>query len=196
MDRYIRAASTPSKITRGNNISIIIRKTVLPGKDSAQCELQKATTKQLRCYLVAQELPALNPNSRVKAETGTRQQWQEFWGAKIPHKARNTWWRYKRDWLPCGSLRQYIWNQEPACQMEGCTAQDETKNHYIFQCGAKYRAWQDILQKHTTKINWPDNDLNALLSFGRPRFTIRPEHNISPAQLIACCLLGIERANT
>lgn len=195
-DRYIRAASPPPKITRGDNISTIIRETDISGDHPEHCELQKATTKQLRSYLAAQELPALNPNSRVKAETGTRQQWQEFWSAKIPHHARTTWWRYKRDWLPCGSLRQHIWRHEPACQMEGCTAQDETKNHYIFQCGAKYRSWQGILQTYTTKLDWPDNDLNALLSFNRPKFDILPEYNISPAQLIACCLLGIARANT
>ncbi|KAF9954719.1 hypothetical protein BGZ72_004327 [Mortierella alpina] len=76
----------------------------------------------------------------------------------------------------------YIWKHEPACQMHGFTAQDENKNDHIFQWGAKYRAWQDILQKYTTKINRPDNDLNAVLFFGRPRFAIPPlpERNISP----------------
>ncbi|KAF9973623.1 hypothetical protein BGZ75_001098, partial [Mortierella antarctica] len=58
--------------------------------------------------------------------------------------------------------------------MDGCATEVEDKNHYMFQCAVKYLSWQEILQKHTTKTNWPDNDLNAILSFNRPQFDIRP----------------------
>ncbi|KAF9945692.1 hypothetical protein BGZ72_001101 [Mortierella alpina] len=78
--------------------------------------------------------------------------------------------------------------------MDGCDTDAANKNHYVFQCKAKYDSWQDILQTYTTKMDWPDNDLNRILSFDRPRFDIRPEYNITQAQLIACCLIDISQA--
>ncbi|KAG0195049.1 hypothetical protein BGX28_002452 [Mortierella sp. GBA30] len=78
--------------------------------------------------------------------------------------------------------------------MDGCTTVAADKNHYVFQCAVKQLSWQAILQKHTTKTNWPDYELNTLLSFDRPQFSVLPEYNISPAQLIACCLVGVSQA--
>ncbi len=193
-DQYIQAAALPAKITRGNSIADLIQETNIAIDATSPTALHQADTKQLRRFLTSLTQKPHNPMSSIVPEAGTKKQWQSFWGAKIPHRARTIWWRYKQDTLPCGVLRQRLWNQDPACDMEGCNKEATDKNHYVFQCKAKYEAWQDVLQKHTTKVDWPDNDLHSLLSFNRPRFSIRPEHSISHTQLIACCLTGIAQA--
>ncbi|CAO3569417.1 unnamed protein product [Mortierella alpina] len=193
-NQYIQAAASPAKIARGDGIATLIRETNIATDEAEVIELQNANTKQLRRFLTALTQQPHNPTSSINPETGSKQQWKSFWGAKIPHRARTIWWRYKRDILPCGILRHRLWNQDPACDMEGCDNEATSKNHYVFQCKAKYDSWQGILQTYTTKMDWPDNDLNSLLSFDRPQFDIRPEYSISPAQLIACGLIGIAQA--
>ncbi|OAQ32639.1 hypothetical protein K457DRAFT_70268, partial [Linnemannia elongata AG-77] len=123
-------------------------------------------------------------------------QWRRFWRAKIPHRARTMWWRFKRDWLPCGTLRHKIWKQEPHCSMAGCRERHEDKTHHIFQCTPKYIAWHTILKQHTSKTVWSDDDLHKVLSFQPPSFDIKPQFNITIPQLLACCLIGISTANT
>ncbi|OAQ22796.1 hypothetical protein K457DRAFT_84333, partial [Linnemannia elongata AG-77] len=123
-------------------------------------------------------------------------QWRRFWRAKIPHRARTMWWRFKRDWLPCGTLRHKIWKQEPHCSMAGCRERYEDKAHHTFQCTPKYIAWQTILKQHTSKTVWSDDDLHKVLSFQPPSFDIKPQFNITIPQLLACCLIGISTANT
>jgi hypothetical protein len=65
----------------------------------------------------------------------------------------------------------------------------------VFLCDSKFWAWQLILEKYTNKSLWSDQDLRTLLSFTPPKFRINPRYNISPPQLLACCLLGVQTAN-
>ena len=75
--------------------------------------------------------------------------------------------------------------------MANCSEAAADKHHYVFQCAVKYNAWQAILCKYTSKTDWPDDELHAILSFQRPSFTIRPASNITASQLITCCVIGI-----
>ncbi|KAK5805652.1 hypothetical protein F5H01DRAFT_354164 [Linnemannia elongata] len=129
-------------------------------------------------------------------ESGTKSQWRKFWKSKIPHRARTFWWRYKRDIIPCGTLRAHRWQQDAHCDAQGCREREADKNHHVFGCKGKYLAWQFILQEHTDKSTWSDEDLHTLLSFKPPTFSIKPKYNITPPQLLACCLIGINTANT
>ncbi|OAQ26372.1 hypothetical protein K457DRAFT_22323 [Linnemannia elongata AG-77] len=133
--------------------------------------LEVATTKHLRTFLRQNTPP--DPNSSTHPEAGSLKQWRRFWRAKIPHRVRTMWWRFKKDWQPCGTLRHRIWKQEPHCNMAGCRERREDKTHHIFQCTPKYIAWQTILKQHTSKTLWSDDDLDKVLSFQPPTFTIK-----------------------
>ena len=52
------------------------------------------------------------------------------------------------------------------------------------------------LKDYTSKSLWSDEDLHTLISFQPSKFLIRPQYNLTPDQLLACCLVGIHTANT
>jgi len=189
-----QALSNPPKITQSDTLAQRILSSVLLPNTNNPTTLEVATTKHLRTFLRQGKPP--NPNSSTHLEAGSSKQWRRFWSAKIPHRARTMWWRYKRDWLPCGTLRHRIWKQDPHCNMAGCRERREDKSHHTFQCTPKYIAWQTILKQHTSKSLWSDDDLDKVLSFQPPTFTIKPQFNITIPQLLACCLIGISTANT
>ncbi|KAG9319226.1 hypothetical protein KVV02_004550, partial [Mortierella alpina] len=147
-DQCIQAAAPPPKIPRGDGIAALIRETNISTDDSATIELQKADTKQLRQFFTSPTYQPPNAGSSVTPEIGTKQQWQAFWGAKIPHGAQTIWWRYKRDTLPCGTLRHRLRNQDPACDMNGCSTEVANKNQYVFQYKAKYDSARDPAKAH------------------------------------------------
>lgn len=189
-----QALSNPPKLTQEDTLAQRILSSVLLPSTKNPITLELATTKHLRTFL-RQDTPP-DPNSSTHPEAGSLKQWRRFWRAKIPHRARTMWWRFKRDWLPCGTLRHKIWKQEPHCSMAGCRERHEDKTHHIFQCTPKYIAWQTILKQHTSKTVWSDDDLHKVLSFQPPSFDIKPQFNITIPQLLACCLIGISTANT
>ncbi|KAH7032007.1 hypothetical protein BKA57DRAFT_523244 [Linnemannia elongata] len=166
------APSYPPKITQEDTLAQRILSSVLLPNANIPTTLESATTKHLRTFL-RQDTPP-DSNSPTHPEVGSSRQWRRFWSAKIPHRARTIWWRFKKDWLPCGTLRHRIWKQEPHCNMAGCRERREDKTHHIFQCTPKYIAWQTILKQHTSKTIWPDEDLDKILSFQPPTFTIKP----------------------
>jgi hypothetical protein len=57
-------------------------------------------------------------------------------------------------------------------------------------------AWQEILKEHIDKPIWSDKDLYSLLAFKPPKFSIKHAYDIIIQQLLACCLLGVQTANT
>ncbi|KAK3839494.1 MAG: hypothetical protein JOS17DRAFT_812882 [Linnemannia elongata] len=128
-----QALSNPPKITQDDTLAQRILSSVLTRNDNNPITLESATTKQFRSFL-RQDTPP-DPNSSTQPEIGTSKQWRRFWSAKIPHRARTIWWRFKRDWLPCGTLRHKIWKQEPNCNMAGCREHREDKFHHVFQLG-------------------------------------------------------------
>src|SRR5690348_17550948 len=182
-----QALSNPPKLTQEDTLAQRILFSVLLPNTKNPITLELATTKHLRTFL-RQDTPP-DPNSSTHPEAGSLKQWRRFWRAKIPHRARTMWWRFKRDWLPCGTLRHKIWKQEPHCSMAGCRERHEDKTHHIFQCTPKYIAWQTILKQHTSKTVWSDDDLHKVLSFQPPSFDIKPNstslsHNYWPVALL------------
>ncbi|KAF9538802.1 hypothetical protein EC957_006197 [Mortierella hygrophila] len=139
-----QALSNPPKITQDDTLAQRILSSVLIPNNSNPIALESATNKRLRVFL-RQDTPP-DPNSSTQPETGTSKQWRQFWSAKIPHRARTTLWRFKRDWLPCGTLRHKIWKQDPHCNMAGCRERREDKAQRIFQCVPKFISWQTILK--------------------------------------------------
>ncbi|OAQ32707.1 hypothetical protein K457DRAFT_1904497 [Linnemannia elongata AG-77] len=195
---YLTVIQDPPAGLVGDRIQQRVQSIVLYGEGNSTVTFGSATTKQLRHFLSSPPSTASAPpptESTSRSEEGSVTQWRKFWRTKIPHRARTIWWRYKRDILPCGTLRAHRWNQDPKCEMRGCREQRANKNHYIFQCSAKYLAWQSILKEYTDKPLWSDEDLHSLLSFKPPKFSIKPEYNISAPQLLACCLIGVHTAN-
>ncbi|KAG0292835.1 hypothetical protein BGZ96_003606 [Linnemannia gamsii] len=195
---YFTVIQDPPAGLVGDRIQQRVRSIVLYTAGKISVTFGSATTKQIRHFLSSP--PSLEPTptsiaSTSQPEAGSVTQWRKFWRSKIPHRARTIWWRYKRDILPCGTLRALRWNQDPKCEMRGCREQKADKNHYVFQCSAKYLAWQSTLKEYTDKPIWSDEDLHSLLSFKPPKFSIKPKYNISTPQLLACCLIGIHMAN-
>ncbi|KAH7056800.1 hypothetical protein BKA57DRAFT_532399 [Linnemannia elongata] len=186
---YLTVIQDPPAGLVGDQIQQRVQSIVLYGEGKSTVTFGSATTKQLRHFLSSPPSTASAPpptESTSRSEEGSVTQWRKFWRTKIPHRARTIWWRYKRDILPCGTLRAHRWNQDPKCEMRGCREQRTDKNHYIFQCSAKYLAWQSVLKEYTDKPLWSDEDLHSLLSFKPPKFSIKPEYNISAPQLLAC----------
>ncbi|OAQ23033.1 hypothetical protein K457DRAFT_36828 [Linnemannia elongata AG-77] len=186
---YLTVIQDPPAGLVGDQIQQRVQSIVLYGEGKSTVTFGSAATKQLRHFLSSPPSTASAPpptESTSRSEEGSVTQWRKFWRTKIPHRARTIWWRYKRDILPCGTLRAHRWNQDPKCEMRGCREQSADKNHYIFQCSAKYLAWQSILKEYTDKPLWSDEDLHSLLSFKPPKFSIKPEYNISAPQLLAC----------
>jgi hypothetical protein len=193
---FQQALSPPPCIVSGDSLAHRLLSVVLHPHPKKPITLESASNKQIRAYLTAKLSTAPDQATSVIPETGTKKDWNLFWRAKIPHRARTIWWRFKRDWLPCGTVRHRIWNQDPHCEMSGCREKVANKNHFIFQCPPKYNAWQTILKEYTTKDLWTDADLHSSLSFLHSTFSIKPQFDISVPQLLACCLLGVSTANT
>lgn len=196
---FLKAVQIPAVGTNGDTLAQRVCSLALFDTGKTIVTFGSATTRQLRRYLSHPPAPDPEPPpapSTSGPETGAKANWRTFWNAKIPHRARSIWWRYKCNILPCGTLRARRWNQDPRCDMLGCREKDADQNHYIFQCKSKYLAWQDILKTHTDKPIWSDEDLHSLLTFKPPKFSIKPAHNITIPQLLACCLLGVHTANT
>ncbi|KAH7042882.1 hypothetical protein BKA57DRAFT_470732, partial [Linnemannia elongata] len=194
---YLEAIQTPHVGVVGDRLAQRIRSLILLDNGKTKVTLWTASTRQIRQYLSPPPDPEPPPiPSSMHPESGTKSQWRKFWKTKIPHRARTFWWRYKRDIIPCGTLRAHRWQQDAHCDAQGCREREADKNHHVFGCKGKHLAWQFILQEHTDKSTWSDEDLHTLLSFKPPTFSIKPKYNITPPQLLACCLIGINTANT
>ncbi|KAK3813583.1 MAG: hypothetical protein J3R72DRAFT_62129 [Linnemannia gamsii] len=191
---YLMAVHSPPVGTSGDLLAKRILSIVLLVSSKTIVTFSTAMTKHLRQFLSPSPDPEPPPSSFCP-EIGSKSSWRKFWRAKIPHRARTFWWRYKRDILPCGTLRARRWGQEPKCDRDGCIEPKADKHHYVLLCDSKFWAWQFILEEHTDKPLWSDHDLCSLLSFTPPKFCINPRYNISPPQLLACCLLGVQTAN-
>jgi hypothetical protein len=196
---FLKAVQIPAEGRTGDTLAQRVCTLILSETGKPIITFGSATTRQLRLYLSPSPAPDPEPPPALPMagpETGAKTQWRKFWNAKIPHRARSTWWRYKHGILPCGTLRARRWNQDPGCDMLGCSEKNADQNHYVFKCRSKYLAWQEVLKEHTDKPTWSDEDLYSLLTFKPPKFSIKPAHNITIPQLLACCLLGVQTANT
>ncbi|KAK3807984.1 MAG: hypothetical protein JOS17DRAFT_822598 [Linnemannia elongata] len=69
-----------------------------------------------------------NPTpSSIHPESGTKSQWRKFWKTKVPHRTRTFWWRYKRDIIPCGTLRAYRWKQDAILTLRDAEKERQTR---------------------------------------------------------------------
>jgi hypothetical protein len=193
---YLQAASDPPSLPPGDTLGALFLNNIIRIDGNNKVAIGKATTHQIRRQQALSRQRVTPLATSVQPEQGTPAQWKSFWRAKIPHRARTFWWRYKRDWLPCGTVRQRIWNQDPNCDMANCNAAVSDKMHYVYMCPAKYEAWHTVLCNFTTKTTWRDDEIQAILSFQPPPFRICDGHNITAPQLLACCALGVSDANT
>ncbi|KAK3812341.1 MAG: hypothetical protein J3R72DRAFT_530167 [Linnemannia gamsii] len=103
--------------------------------------------------------------------------WRKFWRAKIPHRARTFWWRYRQDILPCGTLRSRRWGHDPKCDRDGCTEPKADKHHYVLLCDSKFWAWQFILEEHTSP--------SGLTMISAPSYPLHPPNSYKPFQFQA-----------
>ncbi|KAG9067428.1 hypothetical protein KI688_012211 [Linnemannia hyalina] len=193
-----KSKRTPHVGVVGDRLAQRIRSLTLLDNGKTKVTLGTASTRQIRQYLCLSPTPEpelLPTHSPMHPESGTKSQRRKFWKTKIPHRARTFWWRYKRDIIPCGTRRAHRWKQDAQCDAQGCRERKTGKNHYVFGCKGKCLAWQFILRGYTDKPTWSDEDLHTLLSFKPPTFSIKPKYNITPPQLLACCLIGINTAN-
>ncbi|KAF9121788.1 hypothetical protein BGX30_002365, partial [Mortierella sp. GBA39] len=124
---YLEAIQTPHVGVVGDRLAQRIRSLILLDNGKTKVTLWTASTGQIRQYL------SPTPSS-MHPESGTKSQWRKFWKTKIPHRARTFWWRYKRDIIPCGTLRAHRWQQDAHCDAQGCREREADKNHHVFGC--------------------------------------------------------------
>jgi len=77
-----------------------------------------------------------------------------FWKQKMPHNARNVWWRLLIKKLPSGVRLHRIIPTfvGPLCRI--CQEGDETDQHLLFSCPRKLEIWQNALTKHIRTQDW------------------------------------------
>lgn len=149
---YLMATQSPPIGTNDDFVAKRILSLPLLTSGKTIVTFAMATTKQFRLFLSPTPDPEPPPpTSSFCPEIGSKSSWRKFWRAKIPHRARTFWWRYKQDILPCGTLRERRWGHDPRCDRDGCTEPKADKNHYVFLCDSKFWAWQLILEKYTDK---------------------------------------------
>ncbi|KAH7034454.1 hypothetical protein BKA57DRAFT_540438 [Linnemannia elongata] len=156
---YLEAIQTPHVGVVGDRLAQSIRSLILLDNGKTKVTLWTTSTRQIRQYLSPPPDPELPPNpSSMHLESGTKSQWRKFWKTKIPHRARTFWWQYKRDIIPCGTLRAHRWQQDAHCDAQGCREREADKNHHVFGCkGNKYMGSGSAMfeqeQDHTVRYH-------------------------------------------
>ncbi|KAG9062176.1 hypothetical protein KI688_006508 [Linnemannia hyalina] len=81
--------------------------------------------------------------------------WNEFWKNKLPHNARNVWWRLLINKLPSGSFLNSILPdmvESPICRI--CQVHMETSRHLLFSCPKKLEIWEGALSRYVEERTW------------------------------------------
>jgi len=117
--------------------------------------------------------------------------WSSFWKNKIPHNARNVWWRLLINKLPSGlHLHSIIPDMvEPLCRV--CGLNLETSQHLLFSCPKKLEVWQGALSRYVEERTWTA-DFICSLFFPDPD-PIKPLHDIPIFILIGTILASVWR---
>ena len=117
--------------------------------------------------------------------------WTSFWKNKIPHNARNVWWRLLIDKLPSGvHLHSLIPDMvEPLCRV--CGVDPETNQHLLFSCPKKLEVWQSSLSKYVEERAWTADYICSLF-FPDPD-PVKPLHEIPIFILIGTILASVWR---
>jgi hypothetical protein len=88
-------------------------------------------------------------------------QWKQFWKLKIPHGARNCWWRLLIHKLPSQvNLRHQIAGPS-VCLL--CSNALEDDFHMIIGCPRKASFW--LVARHVARIGVPMQDIWDILTF-------------------------------
>jgi len=126
--------------------------------DSDKGTLGTGTTRGFRLYASRPRPPNRN---RVPAQVAPSQDppipgsfWKDFRKQKMPHNARNVWWRLLIKKLPSGVLLQRMIPAivGPLCRI--CQEGQETDQHLLFSCPRKLEIWQNALTKHIRAQEW------------------------------------------
>jgi hypothetical protein len=138
-----------------------------PAKKPPDILVYQASTGTLRRYWQAKHqdersLPAPRPpRSPAPALTMQPSQWKRFWKLKIPHGARNCWWRLLIHKLPSQvNLRHQIAGP-PVCLL--CSNALEDDFHMIIDCPRKTSFW--LVARHVARIDVPMQDIWDILNF-------------------------------
>jgi hypothetical protein len=88
-------------------------------------------------------------------------QWKRFWKLKIPHGARNFWWRLLLCKLPTRLNLRHINDEPPLCQL--CRNDIEDDYHMVFDCPRKKSLW--LVARNIAHIKVPMEDIWDILNF-------------------------------
>ncbi|SAL99588.1 hypothetical protein [Absidia glauca] len=88
-------------------------------------------------------------------------QWKRFWKLKIPHGARNFWWRVFLCKLPTRLNLRHINDEPPLCQL--CQHDIEDDYHMVFDCRRKKSFW--LVARNIAHIKVPMEDIWDILNF-------------------------------
>ncbi|SAM00402.1 hypothetical protein, partial, partial [Absidia glauca] len=127
----------------------------------------RATTGEIRKYWQfryqqQRSLPTPRPpRSPAPALHMRPNQWKRFWKLKIPHGARNFWWRLLLCKLPTRLNLRHINDEPPLCQL--CRNDIEDDYHMVFDCPRKKSFW--LVARNIAHIKVPMEDIWDILNF-------------------------------
>ncbi|KAK3805443.1 MAG: hypothetical protein J3R72DRAFT_530015 [Linnemannia gamsii] len=153
---YLMAVQSPPVGTSGDLLAKRILSIVLLVSGKTIVTFSTATTKHLRQFLLHPRTLNLHRLRRLFAlRSAPSPPGRKFWRAKIPHRARTFWWRYKQDILPCGTLRSRMWGHDPKCDRDGCTEPKQTNTTMFFSVTASFGHGNSSLRNTRTSPSGP-----------------------------------------
>ena len=154
--------------------------------------MENAGTKQFRRMVfkefypapVPRYPPAQQPQNQLSASF-----WKSLWDRKIPHNARNIWWRLLIGKLPsCARLHNIMPTiVAPLCRI--CEAETETDQHLLFGCPKKLEVWQTALRKYISDQDWTIVLIENFF-YPRPPY-FEPQHGVPLFLLLGTILATI-----
>ena len=157
-----------------------------PVVDDDQGTFAKATTRQLRSYILARETP-LNVAAPPRFP---KKFWSSFWKTEMLHKARNVWWRLLVGKLPTGVRLNPIF-PDISTQCRLCLLQPEDDTHFLFACPKKLAIWKPALSKFLSAQDWTPAMVERLLYPNPPVY--QPIINLSAVLVLSAILSMIWR---
>ncbi|KAG9067202.1 hypothetical protein KI688_011984 [Linnemannia hyalina] len=117
--------------------------------------------------------------------------WTSFWKNKIPHNARNVWWRLLFNKLSSGLHLHSVFSDmvEPLCRV--CGTDLETIQHLLFSCPKKLKVWQAALLRYVEERTWTADYICSL--FCPDPDPVKPLHDIPIFILIGAILASVWR---
>lgn len=87
-------------------------------------------------------------------------------------------WRTIHHAIPTAAFRSDKWHSAPSPECPDCHAPREDLPLHIFHCPVKRDAWTQILYEYTSKVGWPDQELENPLKPSCPAFRPSSKNDI------------------